>query len=476
MDPPEIDPSPRRSARLGSFPVATPPPAPTLCKLKRAHEPPPPPAPSPETPVELPIQTERALRATKRHRLSAPDPSPTLPLNATLRRSPRTGLGPSTSETPAARRPRAFSSATPSVTASSQDATNTSPRNRSPAKRGARVHPPIPAPPLPALPPLTLTTTIDTQNPRRISPRCPHPPPVSAPSKRKRGPAFSLRVDGEASLSADRSSFSSAIGKRKGRGKPKAKGRASEQELDVFMDVDGTATPEEIITPIPILTPSSAPVEDAKSIPLRECWEYERERREHQSGDLPPHDYAYSYPYEAQHQAPPQPQYQPHVEHGSQVLQLQQHQHQGMQLQQHHQSPQHGQQQSSQYQQQQPQYQQQQPQQQQQQVQEQQASRHTRDGFMPWKTACRLRVEYLKRHYSPLTIRHLVAQQAAQYFLKHGYPKPWRVRRASCSSASSSASAASPDPVGNHPSDSEIEVDGSLGARVRDDDQIPDRI
>ncbi|KAG6864438.1 hypothetical protein C0991_009540 [Blastosporella zonata] len=552
------------SARLGSFAVATPPPAPTQRKLKRAHEPPPP----PETLVEPEVPTERALRAAKRRRLSGPAPcdsaptlslgsiampgSPASPLRksnplvrmrsplsstpppspakrkenqiqtATLRRSPRTsvsGSGPSTNENPAARRPRASSSATPSVTATSKDATNTSPRKRSPAKRGAHATPPIPTPPLPAL---TLTTTIDTLTPRRISPRRHQPPPVSVLSKRKRAPAFSVHVDGEVSLSAEASS-SSAIGKGKARGKPKTKGRASDQELDVFMDVD-----EEIISPIPILTPSPAPMEDPKSVPLNphlqaeetfiptlplppllpqnasqhvhphahpelhidippppyERGQYEHGRREHQRGELLPQDYAYPYPYEVQHQAPPQTQYQPHVEHGlqSQVLQLHQHQHQGMQLQQHHQSPQHGQQQSSQYQQpqyqqatqqQQQQQQQQQSQHQQQHVQEQQASRHTRDSFMLWKTACRLRVEYLQRRYTPLTIRDLVAQEAAEYFLKHGYPKPWnavRARRASSSSASSSASAVSPDPARNHPSDSEIELDGSLGARVRDDD------
>ncbi|KAG5349290.1 hypothetical protein C0989_004815 [Termitomyces sp. Mn162] len=59
----------------------------------------------------------------------------------------------------------------------------------------------------------------------------------------------------------------------------------------------------------------------------------------------------------------------------------------------------------------------------------QQQSRHVRDSFMLWKTACRLRVEYLQSRYTPVTIRDLVAQEADDYFIKHGYPKPWVVAR-----------------------------------------------
>ncbi|KAG6916491.1 hypothetical protein DXG01_006617 [Tephrocybe rancida] len=123
-----------------------------------------------------------------------------------------------------------------------------------------------------------------------------------------------------------------------------------------------------------------------------------------------PQPQAYMYPYEASQPQEPYPEV--HPQQFEQHMQQQQMQQQQQQMQQHPQP--------------QMQMQQQQPQ-----VQVQQ-SRHMRDSFMLWKTACRLRVEYLQRRYTPVTIRDLVAQEASDYFLKHGYPKPWspvRVQR-----------------------------------------------
>ncbi|KAG6832990.1 hypothetical protein H0H92_004874 [Tricholoma furcatifolium] len=62
-----------------------------------------------------------------------------------------------------------------------------------------------------------------------------------------------------------------------------------------------------------------------------------------------------------------------------------------------------------------------------------QPPRRERDSLKLWKTACRIRVDTLQvpcllprlqKRYTPLTIRDLVAQEADDYFLRHGYPKP----------------------------------------------------
>ncbi|KAG5642375.1 hypothetical protein DXG03_002950 [Asterophora parasitica] len=55
------------------------------------------------------------------------------------------------------------------------------------------------------------------------------------------------------------------------------------------------------------------------------------------------------------------------------------------------------------------------------------AHRRMRWSNRMWANACQTRVETLLNRYSHRTIRNFVAQEAEDYFLTHGYPRPWRV-------------------------------------------------
>ncbi|KAG6843653.1 hypothetical protein H0H87_001962 [Tephrocybe sp. NHM501043] len=468
---------PRRSARLGSSPLPPPIPSPPVRKLKRAHDHPSS-APEPHQPAEphppcTPSTTPRALRAAKRRRLSGPaatpsppPPQPTthtlqlqLPLgsiampgspahrmrkqplllcrsplsspppspgsnrkentlavaNATLRRSPRKPASaapvPSTNAKalpPRTRRPRTAS--TSHILPQPQTR-----RKRSPPKRVQKAKVAVPS--SSAQTPSTLHSDTtppipsDTPAPRR-STRRPQTTPTTAPilpAKRKRGQTFSVHVDvdvqplpkyGEAvnvdlqeaavaeetmeKMEVDMIPYQIPV-------TTAVEEPPREEDEEIVVDVKPPSTTPAVELPlylpivmeedaaIPKPPPSSDAIPSSLSSPFPPPSPHEVPPQLHISipsheepqSELLPQDYAYSYD---------QPQYPP-VE----VQRQQQEQRQQVQVQQ---------------------------------------SRHNRDSFMLWKTACRLRVEYLQRRYTPLTIRDLVAQEADDYFLKHGYPKP----------------------------------------------------